>query len=409
MATPIHLLRPSVFFVFFKLAAFAAFFSPSHGLGAELTRPRFDVVLQRTSLGPTDAIVFEILLVNDSPYTFNDTLVHFGLPEYLEVIEEGNCEGPSSQGPYLIGSIGPWSAHREAMCLRLKPPFIEGSVRLHFIFEYHWQTDDGSNATSYLTQERVLNVSFFGEGTIAGVPLNLIAYLIPGVFLIILLRFLDLPKIRELSGLELTVVAVVSSAPILILIPLYFGRAISLERFGWLILLSIAIAALLALPMIYLKAREKQRKSLLIQPTDSLTTILERAFKQCSNRAQGPMRIELTSGDVLIGSMTAKTPDGYVLLGWFELKPETKEQGMRLNELEKQDKFHQLIAVAASWKLQIEPVEHIQKQQPDGSLDDDSEMRWIQGSEIKAGPTAQDPSDFPSVDLTRKPLTIEEG
>src|SRR6185295_10521171 len=303
------------------------------GPDPQLGPPEFDVAWERDALTPGQAAAAEIWLANPADTALSGAAIELGAPDFLK-LDAGDCPGTAEKSGRWALRLAPLPAGGLVHCrarIVAEPAIVEGEFEVQLGLTYPLQPAAGTLRRAFSLKSHKIKLSLFGSQSVAGVDLALLSYLVPGLLLLLALKFFGAPigLTREDAG-----IASVSFS----LLMLYAasdlgGETTSRPRFFLQCLASLLVAAVLGAPWLLKRARDHRRKHLLLGPKDSACAALEKAFfqkrtpyplafwKRAAADELGPVRLQLGK-TFLWGSATAQAEDATTsLLGWVEVDP----------------------------------------------------------------------------------------
>jgi hypothetical protein len=163
-------------------------------LDAETDRPALSVVLAVETIKENDAFDLEVWLRNEKDLLLVEAKLHTTAPPFLST-HDAPCSDKSrpaiTGGSLELGPIPPASTTTRRLCMRSKA-ITPGDFNLVFTVAYAWDRN-GKRQDSFVTIEKPLKVRLFGSDSIAGIPLNLAAFIVPGLVFWLVLSHLGVP------------------------------------------------------------------------------------------------------------------------------------------------------------------------------------------------------------------------
>jgi len=209
-----------VLLVLFNPVAFAEDSSP------EPAKPTLIVSLQRQSIRESDSIPAEVILVTADGSPLQNVMLHISSPESFSWYEIAKKEKVLLRGNDLrFGDVPANTVIKKKLYVTTPPNITVGSYNL--LFTAHYRTGD---KTGVSVVEKGITTNLFGSDTIAGVPLSLAGYVVPGLFFWIVTSCFSVPWSVGLALGEKMVYSVMVSVALI-----FVGATIHWERFlkGW--------------------------------------------------------------------------------------------------------------------------------------------------------------------------------
>ncbi|MEK6285106.1 MAG: hypothetical protein AABO57_05140 [Acidobacteriota bacterium] len=285
----------------------------------------------------------EIWFSNDSQQAFSEVELHIAGPDFLEW-RDNSCDGPPLSRPF--GTIvTPNSTLNRTLCVRTGPRIKVGNYNILFTLEFKWEANNVGRA-SYVVSEKPLNVSLFGSDSVAGVPLGLAGFIVPGLFFWLAVSVWKVPWSVGLALGEKLIYSVLVSIGFMVSATLvsYLLVSVGIVRGGgWVnyidVSTGISVVKLLALAIVgavlgsfvgginhFLRQRSEKAKR--IEFGDDTQTKLDKLlvlnpdYRQLMKLNPGFLPrtvVRMKSGEQYIGSLSAMTAGTRWLFGWFEI------------------------------------------------------------------------------------------
>ena len=368
------------------------------------------ITLERSDLIGGVPVPVTLWFIGRDAQSVAEVLVTFRGPDFIALRGPSAAAAPATLGPFE-GS-GPFP-----LALTTEGPLREGRFTLAFGIRY---TVEGSPATHAAVIEKAVEVGLLGVGSVAGVPLQFAAYLLPGLIAVMVIRVLKVGWSQQLQALELAAISFLLSMLLLVVAErLAAWPAVAAWGHGSIDILVLGIGgALVGLALSTPKlirslhdwlARKGEERAAadLTAVDDDFATIVGKAFRQSRYAASGKaVLVRTNGGETFAGSVAARAAGGgIVLLGWQKLK-------------EPPDPALQRLAAAGDWptlatrldqrqrhrKLALEPYNQVRRE-----ADDD----WLPAGERETFAEADVKSvelvDFAKLGLAGSGFPIELG
>ena len=299
------------------------------GTGATQTPPSPVVTLAQTDLVGGAPVPVTLWFTGGDTATVADAWITFVGPDFLALREPAAAATAAPLGPY--SGAGPISLQ-----LVTAGPIREGRFTLAFGVRYAFGE---SSETHAVVVEKTVEIGRLGIGSIAGVPLQFAAYLLPGLIAVMVIRMLGVGWAKHLQALELGAISFLLSMLVLV-----SGERLTAAGWGFVSLdiVTLGLAGALfgfviAIPRLvrlaadsFTRRRQARAAANLVAIEDDFVTAVAKAFRQQRYAETGKaVQVTTTSGAVFAGSVAAKTADGrLVLLGWQKLTA-APDQGWR--------------------------------------------------------------------------------
>lgn len=302
--------------------------SPGQARAAQTALPgpppdlKVEVTLDRTDLQPGDPIAVTIRVDPLISAQLSTLQVELAGPRFIGLapVDPLRQTVRASSGGQPIDLIQPGPQHRNVFHLKLysADEIREGEIDLVFLFYSTWS----SGQTSFASVDRRIQLNLFGTDSVSGVPLQLAAFVLPGL---LALGLLALFRFKPLVDLNWSLQAFLSVGTSLVLallswqiFPAGTPMGMSRKRLVYLCLTGAAIGLLL---IVGRKLRNRYRESHFVLPNEDSATVLLKALKYHRKKVVNGTPVCARLGqNTLLGSVAMPRADGeQVLYGWFEV------------------------------------------------------------------------------------------
>jgi hypothetical protein len=358
---------------------------PSPGLDdkkpdATPPKPAVQVSFERQNIRENDLVNFELLVSNDSDSALTNTSLEVAAPSFFEwyatVCDDKKFDPPLAFGatPLPLGAINARSLARCHLQVKTKPTIEVGEFDSLFIVLYQWKTDKNTG-TSFVTTEKALKVNLLGSESVAGIPLALAGFIVPGLIFWLVVKLFNVPWGMEGLGDRMIYSVLVSVALVVAGTWLKYidvSMGVSIQK-----LLRLALAGLVAgvfvgggdLALRWIRARRLLSNQ--INEGDDELTLLGKLLELRTHATLAQPMLEIKDDLKYVGSLGARTEmviKGqaekvvlYSLVGSFEMTEPApgKSYSDEFQRLRKIGKMRELIKLANKNKL-IDQTDGIQ-------------------------------------------------
>src|SRR2546429_2013387 len=293
--------------------------------------PAISVSFGRQSLREGDSVQVEIWLSNNSDQDLQNPALEIAAPKFMHW-HRISCEQPEFGNDLLIGPIAAHKTLSFPLCVYTDNEIEVGDFNILFTLTYEW---DGNAKKSFVSSEKAIKVNLFGSDSLAGVPLGLAGFIVPGLFFWIFAHFWRVPWNKEL-GSELIYSVLIS---VILIACGYLLR--QFLTFKWLTYFDIRsgisvakLSALAAAGIVFgnlfgvLYFWWQQRKlAQIITAKDDLIVAVEKVVKQNPGYIYPTTTITDENSHQFVGSLSATSDNTTWLIGWFriDIKPHTSD------------------------------------------------------------------------------------
>ncbi len=303
--------------------------------------PQLVISFERQTMRENDGLPIRVFLSNASDKNLeNVTLGWSTLPGTL-LLYATTCDElkkhPTSNSPaanVVVGKLpsqqDPKSVQSLDLCLT-STTVSNGDDNLLFNLRYDWVGKEGPRH-SVLTVEKSIKSAFLGADSLAGVPLALAGFIVPGLLFWLALDFWKTPwRIQGPTLGDKTVYSVLVSLLLVALVSVFprfkeeldITQGLSLQKLEYLALLGGVAGMLIGGGDRWVRAISARRA---LQPTDDDLTLLMKLLRLNANRNQPKTIVRLANGQSFEGSVGAQGATHTFLVGWYRVHPNDKQQ-----------------------------------------------------------------------------------
>jgi hypothetical protein len=379
--------------------------SPAPSPAPTPPKPGLAVVLERQVVRENDELQAQIWISNEWDKPISDVVLQVNVPAFLS-LAAGSCSDSKNgsqtnpQGVASIGTIAPNDVKAVNVCLRTGPDIMVGDFNVSFTCEYAWPLANGKGR-SFVTTEKTLKSNLLGSDTVAGVPIALAAFIVPGLFFWLVIGWLKVPwDIGSALGDKLVYSVIVS---VLLLWLINFWKPNTSGAIGLSKLFTFALAGatvglfvgsvdhgLRFLVRLRKQTRQSIAKAAEVKLGDDSLVLLRKLLTKYPN-CRKPRAVVTLGEEQYIGSLMAETDEIVAVIGWFRIARENIQASNRdevIAELEGAKEPIELFNIATRYRLKIEPRNGI-KQRTKGN---ESELEEVWTSP-REGVTAEQHCD----------------
>lgn len=344
-------------------------------------KPSVFVSFGRQTIQESDSVQVSVWLANDSEHELTDVRLHIASPDFLEWYEQ-SCDGKPFANGFALGSVQPASTLTRQFCVKTKPLIKVGEFNTSFVFQYRWRTEKGI-AASFVSQEKTIKVNILGSDNVAGIPLALAGFIVPGLFFWLVVRVFKAPWYLDTVLGDKVIDSIIISVCI-VAIGSWIGfvsvnSGVSLNKL--MLLAGVgSVAGLLtgATDFIIRRIRLYKLKAKQIEMGDDEKDILRKILKQRQPTRPTVEIVRLKNNEEYIGSLVSRTATTTTLIGWFRisLRGQPPHVARKLRTLEQQRKLVKVFDLAKRHNIKIEVDDAVQLRQ-----DEDDEQNTGTGAQ----------------------------
>jgi hypothetical protein len=383
----------------------ASFGEPKAATQGDLPKPEVIVFCDHSSIQENDELIVDLWFSNTTDVELSKVVLHVDSPAFLRwytVDTTGKKEAVSDQGePWTFGPVKPGAISTCRLSLKSGSDIQVGDFSLLFAFEYEWSAG-GATRAAMVSSEKTLRVNLFGSDAIAGIPLALAGFIVPGLFCWLAARLFKVPGTIELPLGDRMIYSVLISILFVVagrwISVLEITNGIGAKKLSYLAAAGILLGVLIGVVWKWWSAAQEAR---LIQEDDSAETVLLKLLRKNQSGKKPKVTVELADGRRYAGSAFYRGPSATIILvGWCKIsqrsvKPPVLDQ---MRSLAKDSKYSQLLELAInshaslSWDGVVEWL-------PDGSQNY-SESAFKKWDHVKANDQPEpEAAEYPPVRL----------
>lgn len=348
--------------------------------------PAVTVSLERSVIREEDNVPVNIWLTNPGSQALNEVQVDITSPSFLS-LSTSQCAGTLNKNIVKFGNV---PANSSTSCtLNLvttkDKEIVVGDYNLLFTVQYQWKDNNGSHG-SVVTTEKPLKVNLLGTDSVAGIPLALAGFIVPGLFFWIALRLFRVPWGVDLPLGDKTIYSIIISSLFMVVGAWYdyfnVNNGISLNKLLKLAAVGFAAGFVVAIAYhVWNRWRLKKLAGKRISFDDSEAAILGKALQLNPNYNPGKLRrllalifpraaytkpvtlVRLRDNTEYVGSFAVRDPESVVLLGWFSVQTNGADKVLTkaAKQLAEDGKLLELHRFATENKLEIAVIDQIRQ------------------------------------------------
>ena len=361
-------------------------------------KPNVAVSFDRQSLRENDAVQAWIRFANEWDQSLANVNLQIDSPSFLSW-RVGACGDwksnlPAATGTVNVGAVVANHVRVTPVCFRSGPDVMVGDFNVSFTFDYYWTGK--SQPHSFVTSEKTLKANLFGSDSVAGIPIALAAFIVPGLFFWLVVGWLKVPwNVGDGLGDKLIYSLLVSFALLWLLEKLQVNAStsISIQRLGVFAGVGAISGAAVGgssrlISFGFRKWRESKatealaaqeqlaaaRKAREVKLGDPKVLLLEKLLELYPNH-KTPRAVISRDGIEYEGTLMSQTEDVTALIGSFRiLKTEIKgpDRAAIIQELSAATTSFERYKIAVKHQLEIEPFDSIIATHEDKSMTEES-------------------------------------
>jgi hypothetical protein len=336
-------------------------------------KPSLAIVLQRQAIRENDELEAQVWISNEWDKPISDVALRLNTPAFLSWAPSScaewkkNSYQPNAQGVASIGAIGASDFRVTTVCLKSAADIMVGDFNISFSVEYAWPMG-AAKGRSFVTTEKTLKSNLLGSDSVAGVPIALAAFIVPGLVFWLVIGWLQVPwNVGSALGDKLIYSVIVS---VVLLWVISWRKtdssgAIGLSKLFWFAaaggVAGVAVAGLDHLVRWRLRRRREKQAAIAdaaeAKVGDEPHVLLQKLLAKYPN-GRKPRAVVTVGGTQYTGSLMEETEEIVAIIGWFRIVKDNlpvENRAEILNELNQAQLPLQLLNVASKYGLTIEP------------------------------------------------------
>ncbi len=311
--------------------------------------PQWTISLERGTLRENDHLPIRVVLSNPSDKALSNVNLRWNdLPGEVVMYAASCGEVTADPTKYQKASqvaIGSLPAQSDTgsidavdLCLT-SAAVMNGDYNLLFTLRYDWPAKQGL-AHGVLSSEKVIKTAFLGTDSLAGVPLALVGFIVPGLLFWLALDWWKTPwRIEGPTLGDKTVYSILVSLLLIAVASwwpcwefswwpclkkdLDITQGLSMRKLEYLVLLGAVAGMVIGGTDRWIR-HIRTRDAL--QPTDDDLTLLIKLLRLNMGKNQPKTRVTLNSGQIFEGSIGARGPTHTFLVGWYGFHRDNSRQ-----------------------------------------------------------------------------------
>lgn len=292
------------------------------------------VSFERPTIRENDKVPVHVVISNPSGKLLSNVILTWSIPSGVLSLAPDSCDQVSTPPPApaatafhwadIASNSQPGSVQTHDFCL-VSTTAVEDTLNLLFTLQYAWP-EKGGLRHSAVTVEKPIKSAFLGSDTLAGIPLGLASFIVPGLLFWMLLDWWQTPwRVQgNVLGDKMIYSVLVSGALIglLDLIPPlkpYVNVTSGLSMRKVLLLAAIGAAAGFVVGGLdHAWASYKARRAL--DANDNELVLFAKLLRVNKGKRKPTTLVQTTAGTRYRGSVGARTAAGTFLMGWYRIQ-----------------------------------------------------------------------------------------
>ena len=356
-------------------------------------KPGLAVVLQRQAIRENDELEAQVWISNDWNQPLSGVALRLNTPSFLSWAHgtcadwKRNSDQPNGQGIANLGGINANDFRITTVCLKSADNIMVGDFNVSFSVEYAWPMGT-TTGRSFVTTEKTLKSNLLGSDTVAGVPIALAAFIVPGLVFWLVIGWLQVPwNVGSALGDKL-IYSVIVSVALLWLIS--WWRTDSSGSIGLSKLFLFATAGAFAGGIVggadhlirWLLRRRRQEQAAIADAAeakvgDDPQDLLDKLLHKYPD-ARKPRAVVKAGETQYTGSLMEETDEVVAIIGWYHVVKDNIQSANRaeiLGALDQAKSSFEILKVARQYDVKIEPRNGVRQDPNDGNAEE--KEAWI--------------------------------
>ena len=335
-------------------------------------KPTLAVVLQRQAIREDDELEAQVWISNDWDKPISDVTLQLNTPAFLSWARatcadwKRNSYQQNLQGTNL-GAINGNDFRITTICLKSASDIMVGDFNVSFTCRYAWPMG-AATGHSFVTTEKTLKSNLLGSDSVAGVPIALAAFIVPGLVFWLVIGWLQVPwNIGSALGDKL-IYSVIVSVVLLWLISWLatdLSGSIGLSKLFWFAAAGAFAGGVIGgadhLARWWIRRQKQQQAAIAdaaeVKVGDEPLVVLEKLLNKYPD-GRKPRAVVKSGETQYTGSLMEETAELVAIAGWFRIAKDNIQAANRaeiLNALDQAKSPIEIYNLARRYNLTIEP------------------------------------------------------
>lgn len=351
-------------------------------------KPTVSISFERQAIKENDAIQVSSRFSNEWDQSLAGVTLYIDGPAILswsastcEEWKRNSYSGGLTDHKLSLGPVGPNEVRATTLCVKSGPAIDVGDFNVSFTYDYAWRKGDVERH-SFISIDKPLKANLFGSDSVAGVPIALAAFIVPGLFFWLILGWLKFSW--SIEGLPLgdkLIYSVLTSLPLLVIVNWVMpnpGAGISFSKLGSYALTGFLVGLFVGI-LDWLRRWDQRRraenrlkvaeaahraaKEREVKLSDGWEVLLEKLLNKFPDYHK-PRAVLTVKEEEYIGSLADETDEVVAIVGWFQIVQSeipTSNRAAIEAELKAVKRSIDLFNVAKKYKLSIRVRSPIEK------------------------------------------------
>jgi hypothetical protein len=360
------------------------------------------ISFERPTIRENDKVPVHVVISNPSDKLLSNVTLTWSIPSGVLLLVPDRCESvstpsePSSPPPATVfpwtniaSNSDPGSVQTHDFCL-VSTTAAEDTLNLLFTLQYAW-TENGSLRHSAITVEKSIKSAFLGSDTLAGIPLGLASFIVPGLLFWLLLDWWQTPWRAQGNVLgDKMIYSVLVSAALVGLLDLipplkpYVNITSGLSMSKVLLLAGIgAVAGFVVGAGDHAWAWYRARQAL--SANDQELVLFAKLLRVNKGKRRPTTLVQTAAGTRYRGSVGARTAAGTFLMGWYGIQGAPEDVKKKIQRLLQSGDYTTALKTALKKNLTVTGRDYIYERPQGGEENQAAEqMRLVKNpDEVK--------------------------
>lgn len=340
----------------------------------EPKKPLLNISFERQAIKENDAIQVRVWLTNEWDQSLSAVTLNVDSPATLKWTETTcakratDWNSVTSVSQFQFGAVGPNEVKSKSLCVQSGSSIDVGEFNILFTADYSWN-NNGVTAHSLVTTEKQLKANLFGSDTVAGVPIALASFIVPGLFFWLVLGWLKSPWNIGGSPLGDKLIYSILISLLLLWIVNWFGpdqnAGISFSKLTFYAGTGVAAGIVVSIVShLYKSYKDRDlanelrlKKEREIKLGDGPEVLLGKLLELYPDEKNPRATLRTPDGKVYGGSLATETEEVVGIVGWFQIdaaKITHQDKATILAELQAATRSIDRFNIAKKYGLRLE-------------------------------------------------------
>lgn len=299
-------------------------------------KPTLTTYFERTSIHESDSVKVQISITNDSDHDLTFAKLNILTPAFIKWYCGGCSEHSPAQTVFELGTIGRHDVVVRELWLKSDPNIAVGQFNLLFQLQAVVKSDPAERILA--SAQNTLTVSFLGTDTLAGIPLALSGFIIPGLCFWLVLAAFRVPWGIGLALGDKLIYAVLVSVLFLVIGTRYtewdLSNGLGIEKlFFWAVMGAVTALPIGLIDLLLRLRHRRKEEEMTIGLYDDAETSFRKLLSRHIHQEKPLATVTLTNGEIYYGSLLHQDNKRTSLVGWYKITATNRKMAASQKQL----------------------------------------------------------------------------